>query len=842
MKKIILILLLSLLCAFSAQAKPKSLAFAPVIDYSALNEVQDAVILRNAIIAELTEGYDCLVLCRSNGIPILEEQRRLAYSSSDPANFPYPPAADYLLVIECLKESDTLRLRVGYTAISGDADSELKTFSMPFASTALLKATAADQVVAQLAEELSLTERPTIHGGELSADDLIWAVLPFQELSAFSDSGLPLEVQDLASEILAEFAGGRLVVCPAAGAGGRLLVGACEMLTAAGGRSLGADFVVTGALHENAGKLTMQLFMVRSSDALVIAAREFIVDDMSELEAYLNASLSGMVKQIKPIGPLLESAASANLEEARILYEIADDIYWRGKTNLWHQTQALGLFLAARMVAQDSFFEQTALNRIPVILHRHPNSFYYRDKWRTAGLSKERSRFNEDVIAILEETVAALPASSKDEILLHAYNKSGLWEAAYSVSNRQILQGKVEPGSSDRAAADYLRILSLTERNEEAVTFFDSLNEDTVGNFTFIQAGNHFRRVGDEDREMENFEQCIESGSWRTRGALGRLCELLEEKRSPERQIELLNQLRRSWRSDPRVQWQLIKAEVAMGQTKEARERAAALLKRNELRQAEFSSEADFKAELRRIAGATEVQWLTAREIRAIPDNYKMYLQPVGDVDLELIENAAAIASEFFGVVFVVWPTIPAPESRTVFKTDLLTYRGIPLLRHLVTARPPPADAINQLFVVDRRFLIYGRGDTVSLYRLGLGTMISSALVQEHVPANKQARRLSSEIIRHFRYFVERSQDIFLNDSPNQKPCINESEWVKRQPEHSYCPLCVRNYKAADWETVHAFVQALPQDLAFEPDYVGARYPITEAEKKSIREYAESLN
>jgi len=193
-------------------------------------------------------------------------------------------------------------------------------------------------------------------------------------------------------------------------------------------------------------------------------------------------------------------------------------------------------------------------------------------------------------------------------------------------------------------------------------------------------------------------------------------------------------------------------------------------------------------------------------------------------------------SADFFGCEFIIRPTIPTPKSRAIYSSDLTSYKRVPLLRHLISVRPAPQDAINQLFIVDRPFHYSNHP-----YNLGLGTIISTAWVQQHLPSRRKPNRIAAMIIRSFRYYVERSQGIFLEESPDSKPCINAKRGTSIEFEISYCPECVKNYMSADWKAVHAFVQELPLEIAFKPDYIDRRNIITEEEKESIQNYINEL-
>ena len=841
MKKLLASLLSIFFALTSSVIAQVVFSFASVLDYSALEEPPETVVLRNSIIAELTESYNCVVLSRSNGIALLEEQRALALSSSNPADFPYPPAADFLLITECLKETEGLRLRVSYTKMDGHKASKLETFSTFFESNAALKAQAADLAVQELAKRLDLPVRDANTDDFIPEKD-IWACFSFQDLSAsyFDSSELQKELTIRSSKILKNITGYNQVIEPAADPGFTIFNGASETHIATVGRSIGAELILTGSVYKTAENLTVQLLIVRSQDAAVLAAREFILEDESDLERYLEISIHRMTANLKGIALLPESSAEANVEEAETLFHVAENMQWGMVGKLWQKTQALELYLSARMVAQDTYFEENALSRIPVLIFDHPNLHKYHENWQAVGLQDSEKNFNDYVIQLLKSTLINFTAKVQNRIMIDAYTQAGYWDKALELTDQMICEDNTFSNTRDRAAASYLSLLSLSGRNAEAIDFYASLDDEIVGNFVLMQAAYHFRRIGNESMEASAYKRRLQTDNWQTWDDFARVCYILEKHFSAEQQIELLNKLEITFRTIPIVQWHLIKAEMALGQTESAQMKAVGLLKRKSIGSGSFPSEPIFRAEIRNIAGEIDVSWPTAAEVRSIPSEYKMYLQPAGDVDVKLIEAATAIAADFFGCEFIIRPTIPTPKSQLIYPSDLTYYKSVPLLRHLVSARPAPRDAIHQLFIVDRHF--YYNDDPESTYKLGLGAMITTASVQRQLPNRRKANRLAAMIIRSFRHYVECSQNIFPEESPDNKPCVNARERVKIQPEMGYCPECVKNYESADWKIVHAFVQSFPLEIAFEPDYTTDQHSkITEEEKDSIKNYVNEL-
>ncbi|WP_269523021.1 hypothetical protein [Coraliomargarita parva] len=343
-------------------ARPLTLSLSPVLDHNVLNDPAELVLLRNAILAELSETYECVVLTRSNGIPLFEEQRRLALASLDPQTFPYPPAADFLLIPELSKKSGTVVLGINYTAITGRKNSKVLRHELTFGSVSELIETAADRTVRELEDLLSLQKRPVASTIPQMLEGKEWAVLPWLDLGR--DDGIATDsserLTDLSAELLARELPKAKMLSEANVEEASLsyYAGATEQVAAAVGHELGVDYLLTGNVTTASSELWLNLFIVRAQDALVLAAREIRAKDMEEAVDTLEFAIPAMLQSIPSIPVLEESPAAKNLEEARILWELARRL---GK-ELWARNQALDLILAARMVAQDTYGELGALH------------------------------------------------------------------------------------------------------------------------------------------------------------------------------------------------------------------------------------------------------------------------------------------------------------------------------------------------------------------------------------------------------------------------------------------------------------------------------------------------
>jgi len=624
-----------------------------------------------------------------------------------------------------------------------------------------------------------------------------------------------------------------------------LFVGATERKAAEVGHDLGTDLLITGSLIQHTENFTLTVRVVRCIDTTVVASTRVDGTLWSEIVRLTPESVASLTKGF-PVPPISDASdTSACIEEARVLYGIADRLAWTGgKQDTWHKYLSARTFQASAMIGQDTYAETDALLRLNVTAVDHPNLYDFHEDWRTRELSEEAKEHNAWLINEFMRMAGQELDLSKKLTLLEILASDGRWEEGYVLMQEIIKKDGYTFEGSDRAAADRLRLTSLSGRFDEADTFIAKLDQEANGEFTGIQSRLHYRRSGNEQQELAQMVLLLEEGKWTTWGGFPRLSELLRKYADAAERIRVLNLVPRSFRKKPSIQVLLLQSHQELGNEAEARDIASVLLARGDIGDGGYDSQSEFKAKLRELVGSQE-QWPTARSLQKIHESYRMYLQPVGDYPEEVLQAAAKHAGEFFGCEFIVRPPIPKPTARSVYYKDMVRYVAVPLLRRFITARPPPEDAIYQAYLVDQRFLVYGRGVTATCYRKGLGFLLSYEPYQRYIDNDEdRARALANGLIHGFRFFIERPQEIWYEDSPNNFPCINSRAngvgvWKR---EVGYCPECSRNYLSADMEATFKFHQTLPHKESFSEDFLGWRHPIDDEERASIREYADSVS
>lgn len=165
-----------------------------------------------------------------------------------------------------------------------------------------------------------------------------------------------------------------------------------------------------------------------------------------------------------------------------------------------------------------------------------------------------------------------------------------------------------------------------------------------------------------------------------------------------------------SWIS-PRCDLQLLQAEYYL---KGGDKREAAVLcqrlwddgEENSWNWSDVDDDQRFKlklASLKEKAGASDEKWLMAREIRDFPTNSSFYLQPLGDVDANVIEEVRANVQSFFGAPAKVLTAMPLTHRERSFMVQEGRYDADHLRPDMIGKLRVPADAFSVVLITGEK-------------------------------------------------------------------------------------------------------------------------------------------
>jgi len=165
-----------------------------------------------------------------------------------------------------------------------------------------------------------------------------------------------------------------------------------------------------------------------------------------------------------------------------------------------------------------------------------------------------------------------------------------------------------------------------------------------------------------------------------------------------------------SWLS-PRCDLQLVQAEYCLrgGEKK----KAAALCQRlwddgheNNWKWSYVTNNAAFKTkltELKREAGESDERWLQAKELQDFPANCTIYLQPLGNVDMKLLEPVRANVQSFFGASTKILPMIPLTHRERSYMPQEAKYDADHLRPDTIRNLRVPSDAFSVVLITGEK-------------------------------------------------------------------------------------------------------------------------------------------
>ncbi|TVP76880.1 MAG: hypothetical protein EA353_11390 [Puniceicoccaceae bacterium] len=781
-------------------------------DQYATKDTSLGFIIRSEAIAHLLEHYDCIVLSRTPGLALLEEQRMRLLELMDTEWLPYPSSADFVVYPQLVRAGNNLEMRVNHQRLGGADNGTIKTTTHQFNNKAEFTSKGAEVLAGVIAQELGLPKKlPALQPATISAQG-VWASLPWQDLSSEAPefSQRSLRLMDVGHATLNQIISSteppaRDVTTNAAET---FVNGSTELLAATIGNRLSAEYLLYGIVYDRGGETLAQVFAVRCIDAAILGCRSVAVQQSEDIDSALQTAIVELIHRLPQIPDLTEPSDDLRIREASIFMTAGNAV--RNHVDL-----RMNMYVAAYFLAQDTSLEINVLERFQYCISGRwqQTEQLARPDWRDVKLNLKAKANNAYVLQVMQKLMGDEPRAGHSIAYAKTLVSARQWADAAEIMQTLLEQGLFNPFESDvKFAGDYLDALSLSEQPEKAESFYELIQPHLEGVFlaqsVHYAAARHFQRYGNEDAEFAAFVAKAE-GKWTFNEGADRFCDLLRYKTTPEERIRLLGLLhQRILNYNPYVAFTLCESHFQLGNYAIASELAGALIKREDLSKIGFDDEAEARAYLTNITNLVESgdYWPTAAELQKIPAQFVMYLQPVGELNPSIIAKAAQQAGEFFGCEFVVRQPIQLPDDPELYRT--YNYNSIPLMRYLSSAVSLPEDAIYQVYVVDRRFVVPGRGPIGDTYRKGLGAMVSIELANLFAKNEAETtQNLTNMLIRQFRYFVEHSHGISSEQAPQNPPCVNAQAVSRNHIIRGYCLGCSDIYRHTDFSKVYTSIQ-----------------------------------
>jgi len=786
------------------------IAVAPFADLTNCSGGWKRVALRNRVVAELVQKYNCIVLSRTKGIALKTERVITSLKQIDSKeDFTSLPAADFSIVgffdIARRSKNSNQQLDLGCTLLITDLNNLNANYQkidfIPNDNQLYI-----DDVVKKIAQALKLKPKPKDNVNKINTEtiDETWAVMPLSDYRktkkfwiyppdthtseilelAIQNSGEIKNIVDHTqiNKILKEL-NISLISQGNEGVAGKI---ACIV---------GADKIIFGSIgkaKKNTENLRIDILLVDAKTGVILDAATVYGTEKEKIRANAARAVLAFTKRKYTSPKLADSSPEALKKECEIYCKVLKSL-GSGKGNdiiklFTGIAYAESIFLLARG-------DKKILKSIML------SSLYY---------------------------------------CLFGYEIIG-YPFVGEVNIRRLLNllEGIENLVQDKEVLFLIKIkilycmIYLPDKRDEAIILGNNLIEDYPEkslylNYLHYLIGITFYRKGNIDKAIEFLKKAIEEHSCIASSTLAQI-DLMNQKLESEkdqlnnlnkvyfinehhelilRKIQLLHKLHgakktmhylntlSTWnRTRPEIQFEFAKVYADMGR----KEDAALLLKdldtphslklmkiiKNPQKKKDFV--ADVKA-LKKILGTNTGTFKKLREIIEIPQKYKVYILPMGNPDIQMINNAQPLIEDFLGVEVVVLPLVPLPDDSYCYNRSRNQYDVVHVLERLYNAYKIPDDAI-AFNVVTEKSIYEGKYKFVNSESNHGIRMISYNMWYSPSPT-KQMQMLAKEISSAFML-------PFIYGCP-VTTCINTSTDTAASSKHTRfacCPLCQKKLK-----------------------------------------------
>ena len=702
--------------ALLAESGAPIIAVAPFkagIDFAGWEAV---LLVRNQVAAKLWSDYDCILLNRAHGYSVsLEDslKRLSAMGSSD-----YQPevifTADNII-------SGTFQPGLGKTydcvirmsdLIKGDPR-HLRTITVKVPTIP----GAAGPISEAIAKELGLKRKTIIQPSVfVTSRTPIGVVMPFMvvasdgmnaeekmklktelrlrvELALQNENKIKIVDHAAIEKIVKEHAMAKLMDVPHFGHISQLV---------------GADYMLLGSIHVSTDKCTIELMAVdsRSSEILSAAIQSVPKDKLSDVIERLSLDVFAT---LAPPHPLVPSTVQQRRREA--------DFY------LYMLDVEEGALSSSGMMCMSEYAEMA-------YLVGRGNEAVMRDIVMAVGnfcLSRIKwdKPFKQGLNVFAEKLLEAYPKFMADsEIILSraaACVGEGNFDKARALIEKYYAQ---EPASKEERARWVMgEVLLAQGKASEAVRYLNEADDDMT--HMKCLAVRIYNSLKDEDRELGalsrlSYKRLFDEELYE------RYLALLAKKKGDNAVVELLEATikRDSWFSE-KVFVRLLVAEYSLkaGNKDRAARICQQLLdegKANNWHWYFIKNPAAFKSRLEVVlkeAGPVKDVWLTASEIQSCPTNCAIYLQPLGDVDNQLLKKVQAGVQRFYGANTKILPSIPLSRDKDYYVASRNQFNAALVLTDVTAQLKLPNDALAVVMImresmfVDHYRWIYAQRD-----------------------------------------------------------------------------------------------------------------------------------
>ncbi|HCE46094.1 MAG TPA: hypothetical protein DET40_21325 [Lentisphaeria bacterium] len=788
--------------------------------------VHTLVALRDRVVSDLVRNYDCIVLSRSKGYDMAMEKAINTVSVIDKKAAPDAiPAADYAITgyFDWGARTGTNRVNVDFVLITTNpaekSRSDFTTVKINDESMWPIDKVSG-KISARIAKELNLKKRPDKELGTGKIDE-VWAVLPFSRLEDLKKFKMPPD-EDLAvkAELALQESNRLKAIVDHKAISSTLtemkvssLSGATEGFAGGLARIVGADRIIMGSVsssYEKGNDLRVDLLLVDGKTSVVVDSRSALCSRDTVDKAVADEVLEFL--KHKYVSVLLDnSTPEMRKKEAQLYLDVGRAI--RVRTNSYDAEMILnsaGFFDSAYYLAcgDDEILYKTAEKMIGIM-----------------GNKEFAKQFPDIVVELgrkVEEMLVNMKPSEKCKFpylqRADAKNIQGRYEDALKLADEQIKNEPRIENVKPNAPPPFSVARALMVKSDAYIGLKEYDNAlgcleklPPVG-FITVKRVDICRLQGDEKKELEYLKQMQMHGYALTEYPI-RLFMLMKKHEGPASAIKYADEKFSSW-TVHRTEYQIELAKACMESGD--KKRAATIidvLNRDfvfggmERESKERAAEAkELKKQIGDFAG---IEWKTAGQVKKIPEKYKIYLQPLGDMQMMLLEGAAKKMRDYFGGKVEILPILPMPKDPDCFKKERGQHDAKSLIERVVSAVGVPKDAVfiayftkESIYQDDLRY-VYG-----SYYSSHGGTVISY-----HMLHSDEFNNLSDIIVKSAAcMLVNRHLPGCRNFS-----CINITSGKMdgaSGEQLAMCEDCQKNYRGLDFDDLFDELQnRYPADI-----------------------------
>jgi len=775
--------------------------------------------LRDRVVSDLVRNYDCIVLSRSKGYDMAMEKAINTISMIDKKNMPDAiPAVDYALTgyFEGGARAEANRVHVDFVLVATNpaekSRSDFKIVRMNDESLWPIDQKSG-KISERIAKELKLKKRPDKKVKEGKIDE-VWAVLPFSRLEKAKSLKMPPD-SDLAIKVeLALQESNRLKTIVDHKDIDRTLIemkisslsGATEGFVGGLAMIIGADKIIMGTVsssYQKGNDLRVDILLVDGKNSVVIDSRSALCNKET-LDRTVSAEALEFLKHVYVSVPLENSTLEMRKKEAQLYLDVGKAIKIR--TNSYDSEMILnsiGFFDSAYYLAcgDDETLYKTAEKMTGIMGHK-----------KFAGQFPEivnelGRKVEEMLVNINPSEKCPLPfiQRAKVKIIL------GRYEEALKLAEEQIENNPKADNPESNAPVPFSMVMVMMvkadaymglKEYDKAVKCLEKL---PPVNFITAKRIDVCKLKGDEKKELEYLKQLNMGGYDLTEYPM-RLFALMKKLEGAANAIKYADTNFSSWIVNrPEYQIELVKACIESGDKKRAATLIDILSSKNifEKIKKESKERAAEITELKKQLGdVTGIEWKTAARVKKIPEEYKIYFQPVGDMDMKSLEEAAKSLSGYFGIKTVVLPVLPMPQDPDCFKKDRGQYDAKALAERVAMSTELPSDALfiayftkESIYQDDLRF-VYGSyyseygGSVISYHMINYGNMKISDVL---------AKTAASMLVS--RYMQNKCKSFSCISVSSGKMDGNADKQL------ALCETCQKNYAKLDFNKLYDGLQ-----------------------------------